>query len=81
LRPGAAGKIGSTPIGVLVLIALLLIVVRSTSLVLEEEGPEDKRQKRGKEIQMNAKLIAGSALETAWTITAGIAAGSLPPPP
>ena len=32
------GKIGSTPIGVLVLIALLLIVVRSASLVLEKKG-------------------------------------------
>jgi len=76
-----AAKVGSTPIGVLVLIALSLIVVRSASLVLEEEGPEAKRQKRGKEIQMTAKLVFGSALETAWAITAGIAAGSLPPSP
>ena len=76
-----AGKIGSTPIGVLVLTALSLIVVRSASLVLEAEGPQVKRQRLGKEIQMNAKLVAGSALETAWAITAGIAAGSLPPSP
>lgn len=38
LRPEVVGKIGSTPIGVLVLIALLLIVVRSASLVLEKKG-------------------------------------------
>jgi hypothetical protein len=76
-----AGKIGSTPIGMLVLIAVSLIVVRSASLVLEEEKLEIKHQQPGKEMQMNAKLIVGSALETAWAIAAGIAAGSLPPFP
>jgi hypothetical protein len=49
--------------------------------VLEEEKLEIKHQQPGKEMQMNAKLIVGSALETAWAIAAGIAAGSLPPFP
>ena len=76
-----AGKIGLTPISALVLIVLPLIVVRSASLVLEEEKPEVKPQQRGNEIRMNVKLVVGSALETVWAITTGIAAGSLPPSP
>jgi hypothetical protein len=55
--------------------------LRSASLVLEEEKLEIKHQQPGKEMQMNAKLIVGSALETARAIAAGIAAGSLPPFP
>jgi hypothetical protein len=74
-------KIGSTPIGILILIALLLIAARSASLVLEATKPETKRRPSRKEVLMSRELIAASTLETAWAIGVSVAAGSLPPSP
>jgi hypothetical protein len=73
------GRIGSTPIIALVLIALSLGAVRFASLVLEDDKPEFKRQPSKKEHDMNGKLIASSALETAWAIGVSALAGYLPP--
>jgi hypothetical protein len=60
------GKIGSTPISVLVLIALSLIVVRSASLVLEERkarGQASAERKGGPdERKVGSRLGAGDGV-------------------
>ena len=71
-----AETIGSIPISALVVIALLLVAARFASLVAEDTKPELKRR-HSKEVRMNYKLIAGSALETAWAISVSVMAGFL----
>jgi hypothetical protein len=80
LRPGVEG-IGSTPISAFVLIVLSLVVARSVSLALHEDKPKVKHQPRHKEVRVNGKLIASSALETVWAIGTGVVAVSFPPSP
>jgi hypothetical protein len=72
-------EIGSIPIVVLALITMSLVAARYSSLALEATKPEVKRRRPSrKEVRMNKRLIAGSALETAWVISAGVVSGSLP---
>jgi hypothetical protein len=78
LRLGV-GRIGSTPISVLVLIALFLIVVRFAIRVLEATTPEVKRRSSSKEVGMDERLIAISLLDTAWAIGVSAVAGYLSP--
>jgi hypothetical protein len=74
------GKV-ATLISVVVLFAVSLVAVRSASLVLEEGKPVVKRRPRGKGVAVNARLIAGSMLETAWAVGVGALAGVSPPLP
>ena len=70
--------IGSNPISAIMLVALLLVVVRFVSLVLETAKPKVKGRADRKEARMNGRLIVGSLLETAWAISVSVVAGALP---
>jgi hypothetical protein len=68
-------RIGSTPIGVFVRIALVVVVAKPVSLVLGNKSPEGKRSSKIREVLMNGKNTASSFLETIWAIGTNVVAG------